>query len=535
MPITQKRQMSMKRRFTIFSSILFLFIFIFGGMAFFILMGQILHKSTREELMKTVGLERYKMEASVNAKIAIVLKMANSPFIKRYFSSPGNPELERLALDEIKAYSIVLAEKTAFWVNNQDKIFYTINNDPYQVDPESPENYWYNVTLYETDLYNFNINYNPNLGITNLWLNAPVFDDESKPIGIVGAGVDLFNFINSIYANYSGYGELYFYNTSGEITGARNIDLVQDKIHIEQALDETGTEILSQMEFLRNSDIMYFDIKNMDGVAVLGAIPLLDWYVTAIHYFSVGEYLHTGMFALFVVMIAIILSVFAIFNLFVVKLMEPLYQIINGISQISEDFDLNKPSENNNKNEIETINELMNMTINDHLTGIYNRRFFNGNMKKIIRSLSRTGSKLSLLMIDVDNFKKYNDTYGHDMGDKCLRKVATALSRMITREDDFMARYGGEEFVVVLPNTDENGALLIAEKLLNVVHECNIPHEKNDAADFITVSIGGTTGSVIHSHNAADYIKCADAALYKSKHNGRNRYTFESFPKPGRY
>jgi diguanylate cyclase (GGDEF)-like protein len=209
--------------------------------------------------------------------------------------------------------------------------------------------------------------------------------------------------------------------------------------------------------------------------------------------------------------------------------MEPLYQIVNGFSQIAEDFDLDKPSETGNKNEIETIGELMSMTVTDQLTGIYNRRFFNGNMKKIIRSLSRADNKLSILMIDVDCFKKYNDTYGHDMGDKCLKEITAALSRIITREDDFLARYGGEEFVVVLPNTDENGALLIAEKLLNVVYQCNIPHEKSDAAGFVTISIGGTTGSVKHSQNASDYVKCADAALYKSKQNGRNRYTFESF------
>ena len=528
-PISKKRQLSMKRRFSIFSSILFLLIFIFGSIAFITLMGQILHKSAREELMKTVGLERYKMEASVNAKIAIVLKMANSAFIRRYFSSPDDPELNKLALEEIKAYSLVLAERTIFWINNQDKIFFSTGNNPYQVDPESWENYWYNMTLYETDSYNFNINYNPDLDVTNLWLNAPVFDDENKPIGIVGAGIDLSKFINNIYTNFSGYAELYFYNSAGEITGARNINLVSDKINLEQALNKTGSEILSQTEYLINTDIIHIDLKNTDGVAVLGTIPVLNWYITAVHNFSAGEYLYTGMFALFVVMIAIIFIIFAAFNLFVVKLMEPLYQIVNGFSRISEDFELDKPIETSNKNEIETIGELMSMTMTDQLTGIYNRRFFNGNMKKIIRYLSRSGGILSVLMIDVDNFKKYNDTYGHYMGDICLKKIASALSKMISREDDFLARYGGEEFIAVLPNTDENGALSVAEKLLSTVYECYIPHEKNDAAEFVTISIGGTTGGVKHSQNANDYVKYADIALYKSKHNGRNKYTFECF------
>jgi diguanylate cyclase (GGDEF)-like protein len=168
------------------------------------------------------------------------------------------------------------------------------------------------------------------------------------------------------------------------------------------------------------------------------------------------------------------------------------------------------------------------MTIIDQLTGIYNRRFMDGNLKKIIKSLSRTGGNLSVLMADIDFFKKYNDTYGHDMGDKCLKKIANVLVQCTTREDDFVARYGGEEFVVVLPNTDEDGAQRMADRILNRVRECGILHEKNEVADFATISIGGTTGIVKHSQNGSDYIKCADTALYQSKKNGRNRYTFGS-------
>jgi diguanylate cyclase (GGDEF)-like protein len=160
----------------------------------------------------------------------------------------------------------------------------------------------------------------------------------------------------------------------------------------------------------------------------------------------------------------------------------------------------------------------------DGLTGIYNRRFFDKNMKRIISSLSRSGSLLSLLMIDIDLFKRYNDTYGHVEGDKCLKIVAQTLSKSITRADDFVARYGGEEFVMVLPNTNEYGARLIAEKLLENIRKCNIPHEKNDAANCLTISIGVTTGKVTFTDTTDDFVNKADAMLYKAKQNGRNRY-----------
>jgi len=163
----------------------------------------------------------------------------------------------------------------------------------------------------------------------------------------------------------------------------------------------------------------------------------------------------------------------------------------------------------------------------DALTGIYNRRFFDKNMKRVISSLSRSDCLLSLLMIDIDLFKRYNDTYGHVEGDKCLKIVAQTLSRSITRADDFVARYGGEEFVIVLSNTGEKGARLIAEKLLENIRDRNIPHEQNDAANCLTISIGVTTGKVTHTHSADDFVKKADEMLYKSKQNGRNRYYFE--------
>ena len=165
----------------------------------------------------------------------------------------------------------------------------------------------------------------------------------------------------------------------------------------------------------------------------------------------------------------------------------------------------------------------------DALTGIHNRRFFNESMKRIISSLSRSCGLLSLLMIDIDFFKRYNDTYGHVEGDKCLKIVAQTLFRSITRADDFVVRYGGEEFVLVLPNTDEQGAQLIADKLLENIRNCNIPHEQNDAAKCLTISIGVTTGKVLHTHNADDFVKRADELLYKSKQSGRNKSSFGWF------
>ncbi|MDR0487081.1 MAG: diguanylate cyclase [Treponema sp.] len=163
----------------------------------------------------------------------------------------------------------------------------------------------------------------------------------------------------------------------------------------------------------------------------------------------------------------------------------------------------------------------------DVLTNIYNRRFLDENLKRVVKSLARSGDILSLLMIDIDFFKNYNDTYGHIKGDDCLRAVAQVFKQSLLREEDFAARFGGEEFVVVMPHTNENGARKVANRLLENVRALKIPHEKSDAAPFITVSIGGTTGNVEYPQSMDDYIKRADEALYKSKQTGRNKFTYE--------
>jgi len=165
----------------------------------------------------------------------------------------------------------------------------------------------------------------------------------------------------------------------------------------------------------------------------------------------------------------------------------------------------------------------------DPLTNIYNRRHLDENLKRIISLLSRSDAMLSMMMIDIDHFKEYNDTYGHTKGDDCLKAIAATLKNSLTRADDFVVRYGGEEFTIVLPNTDENGASYVADKLLKNIRDMAIPHETSDVADHVTISIGVASGTVKHTHSADYWISLADEMLYKSKQDGRNRctHTFE--------
>lgn len=165
----------------------------------------------------------------------------------------------------------------------------------------------------------------------------------------------------------------------------------------------------------------------------------------------------------------------------------------------------------------------------DVLTGIYNRRYMEESLTRIVKSAARFGSCVSLLILDVDYFKKYNDFYGHGLGDECLKAVASALSKALMRADDFVARYGGEEFVIVLPGTEAAGADRVGKALLECVQALRIPHEKSDVADHVTISVGGTTVYPNRGDKFTDYIRVSDEALYMSKQNGRNRYTYKAY------
>lgn len=167
--------------------------------------------------------------------------------------------------------------------------------------------------------------------------------------------------------------------------------------------------------------------------------------------------------------------------------------------------------------------ELRSQTFSDGLTGIANRRHFDVAVDKEQRRAKRCGSPMSLLMIDIDFFKPYNDYYGHQQGDQCLIQVASALSGMLHRSTDLLARYGGEEFSVILPDTDAASALVMAESVRKRAMALCIPHAQTDSAcKFVTVSVGCATMSTDNPLDVEGLIGAADRALYAAKHAGRN-------------
>ena len=170
---------------------------------------------------------------------------------------------------------------------------------------------------------------------------------------------------------------------------------------------------------------------------------------------------------------------------------------------------------------------LENLVMQDPLTGIPNRRKFQEVLVAEKSRCKRSNHQISVLMIDIDFFKGFNDRFGHQAGDMALRSVAQTLNVTLKRPEDFVARYGGEEFVVVLPSTNRGGAERVAQKIQHALFLANIPYPGSPLSDRITVSLGISTFSPQTDLHIDSGLFSADQALYQAKRNGRNCFFYK--------
>lgn len=172
----------------------------------------------------------------------------------------------------------------------------------------------------------------------------------------------------------------------------------------------------------------------------------------------------------------------------------------------------------------EANRELQRLSAIDGLTGIPNRRQFDETLLREWRRAQRRAHSIGLLVCDVDHFKQYNDQFGHQAGDECLRRVAAVLTEQCRRPTDLAARYGGEEFGIVLPDTDSDGALQVAEGIRAAVEALRIPHAEASGQPWVTLSVGVAVQVPPRATpNPEHLLGCADEALYEAKREGRNR------------
>lgn len=172
---------------------------------------------------------------------------------------------------------------------------------------------------------------------------------------------------------------------------------------------------------------------------------------------------------------------------------------------------------------------LAEMAVTDALTGLHNRRKLDGLLESAARDPNALGEWLLIIMLDVDFFKQFNDTYGHETGDRCLHMVASALNRAVLNASGYSARYGGEEFACILPRTDLGQAVEVATEIRRQVHQLGIPHEKSSVRPIVTLSLGVASARVTPDLPPGAWIRAADQQLYLAKQAGRDQIRGEVF------
>jgi len=220
----------------------------------------------------------------------------------------------------------------------------------------------------------------------------------------------------------------------------------------------------------------------------------------------------------------ILILVFVMYILGVVVAMTRVEKTISDSLEIQYKMEKMTDSLQESNRELQTENEkLEHLTLIDELTQLYNRRYFEMQLEKEWKRKARKNDRLTLLVMDIDYFKLYNDTYGHAEGDVCLQSVAKVLRESLQRPNDIVARIGGEEFVALLPNIDEEGALIVAKAIQKNLIKVGLVHATSPVCDSVTVSIGIASTYSGRDASALSLFKAADKALYKAKNKGRNQ------------
>jgi methyl-accepting chemotaxis protein len=381
--IMKLAQTSIKSKMLVFSAVFFLAVAVIGTTAFFYSMRQIVRSSATQKLSQFVETKIYQLEKSVSKEIAIAVKMADSPLIKEHFLDPDNQAVRELAFREFAGYRRAFTGNNIFWIGDRDKRYHFGDEYLYTLDTSNPDSAWYPATMQQKELYSFNVSYDIGIQKTMLWINALVFEG-GRAIGIVGTGIDLTGFIDSLYADFDPAMPFYLFNKSSEITGAQDSALVFDKKTINEQFGQVGASILNAaVKSIEGPQVFYLD--NVEYV--VGNIESLDWHITAFLPFTSSMYLQTNMTVLFLAMLLTLFLVFVIFDRYIFTMLKPLSEVADIIKYVGEG-DLTVQSGINSKDEIGDLARYFNITLGKV-------RYLVGTIKYKINGLNHTSFELS--------------------------------------------------------------------------------------------------------------------------------------------
>lgn len=494
---------------------------------------------------------------SLSSELKLIAKTANSNAIIEWFDDEANEIKKGSAYEEMMNTISVSSSKNLYIAINKSFHEFTVEYDNTLDDiashatlsKELASDEWYFNCIENNNDYMLKVDIDKVYNSKRVWLNYKVARDNVV-YGVICTGLEFSKVVEDLFAKYDNnfvrsliIDEYGYVQMDSSLVVNDNFFYTLDTIDIKKEF--SNKELLVALEdYIKPMESYYttsdttkvLELSDKDyQYATIAPIESTTWSVITL-YNSAALFDVSTLMPLFIIIPLIFILFILSFNWTLSKLvLEPFNRVIRSVERVSINFNervygIEREDEigelaNSVQVMKDSLIDALSKVHYDSLTSIYNRRYFDENIRKLFNTLSRGDNKISVLLLDIDHFKYYNDTYGHNLGDECLKKVADILSKSVTRAGDFTARYGGEEFVIVLPNTGLNGATKIAQDILKSFKVANIPHETSKVEKYVTISIGVYTTIVQKDDTPEDYIKCADKALYQSKEHGRNRYT----------
>jgi len=330
----EKRFFSPQRKVLVFSVFFFCVILAGGSAAFIVAMRQIVRNDTFGRLSRIIETRNIRFTTAFDSQISLALNMAESPLIKSHLKNPGNAELARLARGEFGADRKSFSGNNIFWISDIDRRYYFNDKYSYTLDTSDPENVWYMPTLNQKERFSFNVNYDIGINRTLCWINVPVYDENKIPVGIVGTGIDLTDYIEILFSGLGDDVTLLLFNGSGEITGARDISLMERKAPVSEVW-EAGKQVFFESRSLKDGASKTFVVN--DRAYAVSKISSLDWYIAVSCPITVVMFLNNAMFV-FIALIAVILLIFLVFNIYISNVLRPINRMLERMQTLSMEW-----------------------------------------------------------------------------------------------------------------------------------------------------------------------------------------------------
>jgi diguanylate cyclase (GGDEF)-like protein len=563
-----RRSISLRTRFLL----IVLLIFVGGAAASYAVVGwfsrEVVHTLSGWFAEKSVLYEKSKVLQLLLREITLTQKMASSPLLKAWVASETDPRLLESAVAELEDYRGFYRSRSYFFAIAASGHYYfndgsgghDLRQARYTLSPSIPKDGWFYETLRTVKDYQLNVDRDRHLGVTKVWINT-VLKVAGQPLAVMGTGVDLSDFIKSVVSSAQPGVTNMLLDGNGAIQAHHDVSIIDFASIAKQQRQEHQSTIYNfideepQRGAVRgaltelssghgDTRSLLLSIQGKQHVAGITYLPDIKWFlVTLTHPDSAHNGRYVGIVAAVLIGslgVALLIAALA-FDRIVLRRIAALDAAASRITagdygarasvdgsdelgRLARTFDGMAERIRDHTTELERqiadrTAKLERLAYADYLTGLLNRRGMIDRIEIERSRLRRQGGELGVLVIDIDDFKAINDSYGHGVGDQALVRCANLL-REAMRSYDLCARWGGEEFLIIVPGIGSSAELLATAEKLRATIEEN-PLEGRGGSVALTISIGCCLAGPDASVDAM--IKAADDALYHAKQQGRNR------------